>query len=88
MLLADSAVTGSFAGSKKRRLRRFAGNGANVMVTLRPVILGSELWDLPNVVITPHRAGQTPYYAERVGKLFGKNLQALLDNGSWVNQVV
>ena len=33
----------------------------------------SPLWDLPNAVITPHMAGSTPKYADRIGELFEEN---------------
>jgi len=35
----------------------------------------SPLWDMENVIITPHIAGMTPYYDERVVEIFLKNLK-------------
>ncbi|MFC5278324.1 D-2-hydroxyacid dehydrogenase [Halorubrum rubrum] len=33
----------------------------------------SPLWDLPNAIVTPHMAGTTPKYADRIGDLFVEN---------------
>jgi len=38
-----------------------------------PLPAESPLWDLPNAVITPHMAGSTPKYADRIGSLFEDN---------------
>ncbi|OYR56564.1 D-2-hydroxyacid dehydrogenase [Halorubrum halodurans] len=38
----------------------------------------SPLWDLPNAVITPHMAGTTPKYADRIGELFAENYRRYL----------
>ncbi|GAA0549699.1 D-2-hydroxyacid dehydrogenase [Halorubrum ejinorense] len=38
-----------------------------------PLPQESPLWDLSNAVITPHMAGSTPKYADRVGSLFEEN---------------
>lgn len=34
----------------------------------------SPLWDMPNVIITPHLAALSPYYLDRAVKLFADNL--------------
>jgi len=38
-----------------------------------PLPADSPLWDLSNVVVTPHMAGSTPHYLERCGELFADN---------------
>lgn len=41
----------------------------------------SELWDLSNVIITPHMAGSTPKYAERLADIVERNLDAFQSEG-------
>lgn len=36
----------------------------------------SDLWDLPNVLITPHVSGTTPFYLQRAGQIFLDNLHS------------
>ncbi|WP_135853065.1 D-2-hydroxyacid dehydrogenase [Halorussus salinus] len=38
-----------------------------------PLPANSPLWDLSNVVITPHMAGSTPHYYDRCANLFAEN---------------
>lgn len=52
-----------------------------------PLPEASELWDLPNAVLTPHVAGATPEYWPRVAKLFAENLRRFLDGKELVNVV-
>lgn len=70
------------------RLRdgRLAGAGLDVAVP-EPLPLESPLWELPNVIITPHVAGLTPRYGERLASLFAQNLRAYLGRGEWRNRV-
>lgn len=44
-----------------------------------PLPADSPLWDLPNVVVTPHMAGSTPKYADRIGALFAENYERYVD---------
>ncbi|ESP90160.1 D-2-hydroxyacid dehydrogenase [Candidatus Halobonum tyrrellensis] len=40
-----------------------------------PLPADSVLWELSNVVVTPHMAGSTPRYAERIAALFADNYE-------------
>ncbi|PAP75439.1 D-2-hydroxyacid dehydrogenase [Rubrivirga marina] len=40
-----------------------------------PLPASSPLWDMDNVILTPHVAGDTPHYAERALHLFADNLE-------------
>jgi phosphoglycerate dehydrogenase-like enzyme len=53
--------------------------GAGLDVTpVEPLPLDSPLWDMPNVIITPHVAGGSPIRLDRTVGLFCDNLQRLL----------
>jgi phosphoglycerate dehydrogenase-like enzyme len=43
---------------------------------------------MPNVIITPHLAGASPRYGERLAELFARNLAAFHGEGEWINRVV
>ena len=40
-----------------------------------PLPIDSLLWDLPNVLISPHMGADTPHYMERMTDLLCDNLQ-------------
>jgi D-2-hydroxyacid dehydrogenase (NADP+) len=63
------------------------GAGLDVFET-EPLPDDSKLWDLPNVVLTPHTAGDSPRYGERWVEIFRQNLRALDGEGPWINRVV
>lgn len=63
-----------------------AGAGLDVFRT-EPLPAGSELYDLENVIITPHLAGSTPHYYRRAMELFGENLRRYLAGAPLLNVV-
>jgi phosphoglycerate dehydrogenase-like enzyme len=58
---------------------RIAGAALDVFPE-EPLPPDSPLWKLPNVIITPHVSGITPFYDERAIALFSQNLQRYLAN--------
>jgi D-2-hydroxyacid dehydrogenase (NADP+) len=59
------------------RAGRLAGAGLDVYEE-EPLPATSPLWDLDNVILTPHVAGLTPLYYERTAALFADNLDRFL----------
>ncbi|WP_255170433.1 D-2-hydroxyacid dehydrogenase [Natrononativus amylolyticus] len=53
---------------------RIAGAALDVFEE-EPLPQESPLWDLPNVLVTPHMAGSTPQYYERVAEIFRENYE-------------
>jgi glyoxylate/hydroxypyruvate reductase len=64
-----------------------AGAGLDVFVE-EPLPESSPLWDLPNVLITPHISGTTPHYSSRITDLFCDNLVRYLRGEPLVNLVI
>ncbi len=52
-----------------------------------PLPENSELWGFKNVIITPHIAGDTPHYPERLTNLFTENLNRFIHKQSLINVV-
>jgi phosphoglycerate dehydrogenase-like enzyme len=52
-----------------------------------PLPADSPLWSMPNVLLTPHIAGLTPAYHERLMLLFAENLQRYLAGQALLNSV-
>ncbi len=63
-----------------------AGAGLDVFEQ-EPLPADSELWDMENVIITPHYSGWTPKYMDRVVDIFCENLKAYLENTKMPNLV-
>jgi phosphoglycerate dehydrogenase-like enzyme len=57
--------------------RKIAGAALDVYPE-EPLPADSPLWKLPNVILTPHISGNTPFYNERAMQLFSENLRRYL----------
>jgi len=55
-----------------------------------PYTSDSPLWDLSNVIMTPHMAGSTPHKSKRIATLFAEHYELYLDGrlGELPNRVV
>lgn len=53
-----------------------------------PLPADNPLWDMENVIVTPHNAGRSPHYEERAFRIFKKNLKSMLENGEVIENVV
>lgn len=60
-----------------------AGSALDV-TTPEPLPSDSPLWDMKNVIITPHDAGMSVHYEERAFDIFKQNLKAYVENGDVV----
>jgi len=63
-----------------------AGAGLDVFET-EPLPPDSPLWDMKNVIITPHYAGATPYYVDRLLDIFIENLKRFQSGEPLINVV-
>lgn len=52
-----------------------------------PLPSTSPLWNMDNVILTPHIAGSSTHYAERVSSIFYHNVRAFLDDTEMMNVV-
>jgi len=62
------------------RKGRIAGAALDVFEE-EPLPQDSRLWAMDNVIVTPHMAGSTPRYFERVADLFADNYERFVDEG-------
>ena len=63
-----------------------AGAGLDVFET-EPLPLDSELWELPNVILSPHMAPSTDKSSQRVMSLFCENLRRYLTDEQLLNVI-
>ncbi len=65
---------------------RIAGAGLDVFAT-EPLPADSPLWELPNVIISPHIAGGMADYVDRATDVFVENLRRYLSSKRLINVV-
>ena len=63
-----------------------AGAGMDVFET-EPLPEDSPLWEMENVILTPHISGFTPHYDERATDIFAENLRRYLAGEPMLNLV-
>jgi phosphoglycerate dehydrogenase-like enzyme len=80
-LVDQAALAASIQGGTIR------GAALDVFET-EPLPAASPLWDLDEVVITPHNAGSTPHYWSRNATLFARNYDAYRTDSPLTNRVV
>ena len=66
--------------------KRIGGAGLDV-TTPEPLPEDSPLWELPNVILTPHTSGLSPSNLIRRFDMFNRNLKLFIENKPLENQV-
>jgi phosphoglycerate dehydrogenase-like enzyme len=85
--VARGRVVDEVALTTALRHGRLAGAGLDCFHT-EPMDPASPLWTLPNVIVTPHSAGETQHYERNVVRLLLTNLQALGTKRDFTNLVI
>ena len=84
--IGRGAVVDEAALIEALREGRLGGAGLDVFEQ-EPLPDSSPLWQLDNVILSPHISGLTPKYAERAGELFAANLRRYVAGEPLTNQV-
>jgi phosphoglycerate dehydrogenase-like enzyme len=84
--LGRGAVTDEPALVDALQQGQIAGAGLDVFEP-EPLPAGSPLWQLDNVIISPHVSGFTPHYDERACDLFAENIRRYLADEPLLNLV-
>jgi phosphoglycerate dehydrogenase-like enzyme len=64
------------------------GGAALDVFETEPLPQDSPLWDLSNVVVTPHMSGSTPEYMDRCAELFVENYDRYLAGEPLENRII
>jgi phosphoglycerate dehydrogenase-like enzyme len=63
------------------------GGAALDVFPIEPLPASSPLWDMPNIILSPHIAGASERYFEQAIALFIANLQRYLSDQPLLNEV-
>lgn len=72
--IARAAVVDQAAMLSALRSGALAGAGLDVFAE-EPLPATSPIWDLPNVIVTPHSSGNYPGYVDQATSIFAENLR-------------
>lgn len=75
----EAALVSALAGEK-------IGGAALDVFEEEPLPPGSPLWNLDNVIISPHVSGNTSQYHQKAADVFAENLRRYLDNKPLLNR--
>ncbi len=84
--IARGSVIDEAALTRALTEKWIAGAGLDVFEK-EPLPQSSELWTLPNVIMTPHVAGITPDYNARAIEVFCENLRRYLAEQPLMNVI-
>jgi phosphoglycerate dehydrogenase-like enzyme len=86
MNIARGAIVDEEAMIEALREKRIAGAGLDVFTT-EPLPPGNPLWEMDNVMITPHHSGSSPRTYGRTLALFSENLRRYKSGQPLLNRV-
>jgi len=64
------------------------GGAALDVFVVEPLPTDNPLWDMSNVIVTPHSAGGTPLATQRAAAIFGDNLGRYLRAEPMINEAI
>lgn len=84
--IARGAVTDEEALVNVLQEGAIAGAGLDVFA-VEPLPQDSPLWDMHNVIISPHMSADSPYYMDRAFKYFSENLWKFINGEEMMNEI-
>ena len=84
--MARGGIVDETAVANMLREGRLRGAALDVFAE-EPLPESSDLWMIPNLIITPHVAGLVPGYLDRVLKIFIDNMKRLEDGKPLINEI-
>ncbi len=82
--VARGAMVDHEALGKALRTGHIAGAALDVFPA-EPLPFDSPIWDMPNVIITPHTGASSPRYSQRAAVILEHNLKAFLSGSRMIN---